>query len=61
MLEMMFDGFDNHDRIIDDDADRQDQTKKRKVVKAVSQSCHDSERSHDRDRNRNQRNQRRSP
>ena len=57
----MFDGFDNNDGIIDDEADREDETKKRQRVDRKAEERKQSESADQRYRNRAQRNESRAP
>ena len=56
MLKMMLDGLDDHNRIVDDDPDRQNQTKERKVIQAVPDPVHNRKGSDDGHRDSDQRN-----
>ena len=57
----MLDRLDDHDRIINHDADGQHQPEERQVVERETERGHHRERAHDRHRHRNQGNQRRPP
>ena len=57
----MFDGFDNNNGIVDDEADREDETKKRQRVDREAEERKQNEGANQRDRNRAQRNESRAP
>ena len=55
------DVFQHHDRVVDDDADRQHQAEQREVVQAEAQQRHDRERADQRDRHVDHRQDHRLP
>ena len=57
----MLDGFDYHDRVVNHDPDRQDETEHARHVDRESQKGEQSERTDNGDRNRKERNQRGAP
>ena len=61
LFNVMLDGLDDHDRVIDHDPDRQHQTEEREVVEREPQRGHHREGADDRHRHGHQRNHRRPP
>ena len=59
LLHVPDDVLEHHDRIVDDEADREDERHHRQVVEAEVQHLHDGERAEDRERQRERGNQRR--
>jgi len=60
-LDVMLGGLDDHDRVIDHDADGQDQAEERERIDGEAQGGHGGERADDRHRHGDQRDQRRTP
>ena len=58
-LHVAHDVLEHHDRVVDDEADREDERHHRQVVEAVVQQLHDGEGAEDRERQRERRNERR--
>ena len=48
VFDMVLDGLDHHDRVVDDDADRQHQPEQREIVQAEADGRHHGERADDR-------------
>ena len=61
MLDPAFDVFHHHDRVVDDNADREHQAEEREIVEAEAQGCHECEGADDRDGHRDQGDERGSP
>ena len=59
--QSMLDVLDHHDRVVDDDADRQHQAEQREVVEAEAQQRHDGERADERHGHGDQRQDHRPP
>ena len=58
VLHVPHDVLEHHDRVVDDEADREDERHHRQVVQAEVQHLHDGERAEDRERQRQRRNER---
>ena len=61
VLDVVLDGLDDDDGVIDHDADGQHQAEQRQVVQAEAQGGHDGEGADDGDRHGDQRNEGRPP
>ena len=61
VFDVMLDRFDDHDGVIDHDADREHDAEERDVVDRESESRHRRESADERNRNRDERNDRRAP
>ena len=59
VLDVAHDVLEHHDRVVDDEADAEDERHHRQVVEAEAQQLHDGERAENRERQRQRRNQRR--
>ena len=59
VLHVPHDVLEHHDRVVDDEADREDERHHRQVVQAEVQHLHDGERAENRERQRQRRNERR--
>ena len=58
MLEVMYDCFNHHDRVVNHDADRQDESKHRQRIHREAEQRKENKRADERDRNRDQGNDR---
>ncbi len=61
LFHQPLDIFHDHDRIVDDDADRQHESEQRQRVERIAERQQHRERAGERDRNRHDRNDRRAP
>ena len=59
VLHVPDDVLEHHDRVVDDEADREDERHHRQVVEAEAEHCHHGERAENRERQRERRNERR--
>ncbi len=60
-LQVSFDIFHHHDRVVDDDADREHEPEEREIIQREPKRRHDGKGADERHGNREDRNQRRPP